>query len=137
MAIRPLRDRTFRRTLFATATLGAMFALSGSVNADFLINCQECHTVPKNGMVIVNFQATTNLGAGAYQVFQVSPGQTAVIQLSVTNAYGGDYGLNINNLAAGGVNNGSNHMDCTPDPAWTSYFPGTPTNFFMAGPASA
>jgi hypothetical protein len=87
-------------------------------------------------MAIVNFQTTTNLGAGVYKVFRVSPGQTAVIQFSVTNGYGGDYGLNVNNLGAGGVNSGSDHLACTPDPAWTSYFPGTATNFFMAGPAS-
>jgi len=136
MANMPFRDRTARDTLIVTAALGAMFALGGSASAAFLINCRECHTVPQNGMVILNFQTTTNLGAGLRKVFQVSPGQTAVIELSVTNGHGGSYGLNINNLGAGGVNNGSDHMDCTADPTWTSYFPGTTTNFFMAGPAS-
>jgi len=131
------RHRTARVTLVVTAAFGALFALDGIARAAFLINCQQCHTVPQNGMVIVNFQTTTNLGAGLYKVFQVSPGQTAVIQLSVTNGHGGAYGLNINNLGAGGVNHSTDHLICTPDPAWTSYFPGTSTNFFMAGPASA
>ncbi len=136
MANMPFRNRTARDTLIFTAALSAMFALGGSASAAFFINCQECHTVPQNGMVILNFQTTTNLGAGLRKVFQVSPGQTAVIELNVTNGHGGDYGLNINNLGAGGVNNSSDHLDCTADPTWTSYFPGTTTNFFMAGPAS-
>jgi hypothetical protein len=113
-----------------------MFALCGNASAAFLIDCEECHTVPQKGMAIVNFQTTTNLGAGLFKVFQVSPGQTAVIQLSVTNGHGGDYGLNLNNFGAGGVKQSTNHLFCTTDPAWTSYFPGTTTNFFMAGPAS-
>jgi hypothetical protein len=133
----PFPDRTARHILMIMAALGAMFALGGSASAAFLINCKECHTVPQNGMAIVNFQTTTNLGAGLYNVFQVSPGQTAVIQFSVTNGHGGSYGLNLNNLGAGGVNNSNNHLNCTADPDWTSYFPGTTTNFFMAGPASA
>jgi hypothetical protein len=136
MANMPFRDRTARDILIVTGALSAMFALGGSASAAFLINCKQCHTVPQNGMVIINFQTTTNVGAGLYKVFQVSPGQTAVIELSVTNGHGGNYGLNINNLGAGGVNSSSDHMDCTADPTWTSYFPGTTTNFFMAGPAS-
>jgi hypothetical protein len=87
-------------------------------------------------MAIVNFQTVTNLGEGLFKVFRVTPGQTAVIQFSVTNSYGGNYALNINNLATGGVNSSSNHMVCTADPAWTSYFPGTATNFFLAGPSA-
>ena len=110
-----------------------MCALCGCANAAFLINCAGCHTVPQNGMAVANFQTTTNLGQGLRKVFKVSPGQTAVIQLTVTNGYGGDYALNINNLGAGGVNNNSNHLTYAADPAWTSYFPGTATNFFMWG----
>ena len=113
-----------------------MFALCGSATAAFYINCAGCHTVPQNGMAIVNFQTTTNLGNGLRKVFKVSPGQTAVIQFSVTNNYGGSYALNINNLDAGGVNNSSDHLAYTADPAWTHYFPGTTTNFFMAGCAT-
>ena len=113
-----------------------MFALCGSATAAFYINCAGCHTVPQSGMAIVNFQTTTNLGNGLRKVFKVSPGQTAVIQLSVTNNYGGNYALNINNLDAGGVNNSSDHLAYTADPAWTHYFPGTTTNFFMAGCAT-
>ncbi|MFZ0829465.1 MAG: hypothetical protein WAO02_18800 [Verrucomicrobiia bacterium] len=65
------RDRIVRDALIVTTALGAMFALGGSASAAFLINCKECHTVPQNGMVIINFQTTTNLGAGLYKVFQV------------------------------------------------------------------
>ncbi len=110
-----------------------MFALCGSASAAFYIDCAGCHTVPQSGMVIVNYQATTNLGNGLRKVFKVSPGQTAVIQLSVTNNYGGSYALNLNNFDAGGVNNGNDHLAYTSDPAWTHYFPGTSTNFYMAG----
>jgi hypothetical protein len=113
-----------------------MFALCGSATAAFYINCAGCHTVPQSGMAIVNFQTTTNLGNGLRKVFKVSPGQTAVIQLRVTNSYGGNYALNINNLDAGGVNNSSDHLAYTADPKWTSYFPGTTTNFLMAGCAT-
>ncbi len=121
----------------AATALIAMFALGGSASAAFYVNCAGCHTVPQNGMAIVNFQTTSNLGVGLRKVFKVIPGQTAVIQLNVTNGYGGSYALNINNLGAGGVNDSSDHLACDADPAWTSYFPGTTTNFFMAGCAAA
>jgi hypothetical protein len=129
---RPARD-----AVAVTVALMAMIALCGTASAAFYVNCAGCHTVPQDGVNIVNYQTTTNLGAGLLKVFQVNPGQTAVIQLNVTNSYGGEYGLNINNLGAGGVDNGSNHMACTPDPAWANYFPGTTTNFFMVGCATA
>ena len=134
---RPSSAQTARDILAVTMALMAMFALCGSATAAFYINCAGCHTVPQNGMAIVNFQTTTNLGSGLRKVFKVSPGQTAVIQLSVTNNYGGSYALNINNLDAGGVNNSSDHLAYTADPAWTHYFPGTTTNFFMAGCANS
>ncbi|MGD0816636.1 MAG: hypothetical protein ABSA83_23850 [Verrucomicrobiota bacterium] len=125
-----------RDAVTAAVALMAMIALCGNASAAFYINCAGCHTVPQNGVNIVNYQTTTNLGAGLLKVFEVNPGQTAVIQLNVTNSYGGEYGLNINNLDAGGVVNGSDHMTYTADPTWTSYFPGTTTNFFMAGCAT-
>ena len=136
MANIPSSAQTARDALAVTTVLMAMFALCGSATAAFYINCAGCHTVPQNGMAIVNFQTTTNLGNGLRKVFKVSPGQTAVIQLNVTNNYGGSYALNINNLDAGGVNNSSDHLAYTADPAWTHYFPGTTTNFFMAGCAT-
>lgn len=125
-----------RRGLGVATALMVILASCGSASAAFYINCAGCHTVPQNGMAIVNFQTTTNLGNGVRKVFKVGPGQTAVIQLNVTNNYGGNYALNINNLDAGGVNNRSNHLAYTADPAWTHYFPGTATNFFMAGCAT-
>lgn len=128
--------RTAREALPVTIVLLAMFAWCCDSSAAFLINCAGCHTVPQNGMSLLNFQTTTNLGDGPRKVFKVSPGQTAVIQFNVTNGYGGNYALNINNLGAGGINNSNNHLICTPDPTWTSYFPGTSTNFFMAGCAT-
>ena len=135
-SIRASGAQTARDTLAFTTALVAMFALCGSATAAFYINCAGCHTVPQSGMAIVNFQTTTNLGNGLRKVFKVSPGQTAVIQLRVTNSYGGNYALNINNLDAGGINNSSDHLAYTADPAWTHYFPGTTTNFFMAGCAT-
>jgi len=125
-----------RDAVAITMALTAMFALCGSATAAFYVNCAECHTTPQTGMAIVNYQTTTNLGKGQLKVFQVKPGQTAVIQWNVTNGYSGQYGLNINNLDAGGVGNSGNHLAYTADPAWTSYFPGTTTNFFMVGCAT-
>jgi hypothetical protein len=113
-----------------------IFALCGSATAAFYVDCAGCHATSQNGMAITNYQTTANLGSGLLKVFQVKPGQTAVIQWNVTNGYAGYYGLNINNLGAAGVNNSSDHMTCTPDPSWTSYFPGTTTNFFMVGCAT-
>ena len=119
----------------AAAALGTL-ALAGRALGGFYVDCAICHQVPQNGMTLVNFQTVTNLGAGARKVFQVTAGQTAVIQLSVTNGYGGNYGLNVNNLGAGGVNDSSDHLACVPDPTWASYFPGTSTNFYLAGCSS-
>jgi len=130
------KAQTARDALAVTTALIAIFALCGSASGAFYVNCESCHPAPQNGMALVNFQTTTNLGAGLRKVFRVSPGQTAIIQLKVTNNYGGSYALNINNLDAGGVNNSGDHLACTADPAWTHYFPGTTTNFFMAGCAS-
>ncbi|HXR08770.1 MAG TPA: hypothetical protein VN765_15640 [Candidatus Acidoferrum sp.] len=127
-SVQPVRD-----AVAVTVALLAMFAWCGSATGAFYLNCAGCHTTPQTGMAIANYQTTTNLGNGLLRVFQVNPGQTAVIQWMVTNGYGGDYGLNINNLDAAGVNNSSNHMAYTADPAWSSYFPGTTTNFFMVG----
>ena len=126
-------SRASRSAVAVSTALTAMFMLCGSASAEFLINCAGCHTVPQNGMAITNYQSTANLGAGLRKVFQVSPGQTAVIQWNVTNGYSSDYALNINNLGAGGVNNTNDHMACTADPAWINYFAGTSTNFFMSG----
>jgi hypothetical protein len=136
MANMPSNARTAWKALAVTTALLAMFAACGSATAAFFVNCAGCHTVPQNGMAILNFQTTTNLGDVLRKVFKVSPGQTAVIQLNVTNAYAGRYALNINNLDAEGVNNSSDHLAYTADPTWTSYFPGTTTNFFMAGCAT-
>jgi hypothetical protein len=136
MANRPSSSKIARDALAITTALLAMFALCGTATAAFYINCAGCHTVSQSGMAIVSFQTTTNLGSGLRKVFKVSPGQTAVIKLNVTNNYGGSYALNIDNLDAGGVNNSSNHLVYTADPAWTHYFPGTTTNFFMAGCAT-
>jgi len=136
MADKSPSTKAGRRGLAVTTALMVVLASCGSASAAFYINCRGCHTVPQNGMAIVNFQTTTNLGNGVRKVFKVSPGQTAVIQLNATNNYGGNYALNINNLDAGGVSNSSNHLAYTADPAWTHYFPGTTTNFFMAGCAT-
>ena len=136
MANRLSSAQTIRDALAITMVLVAMFGLCGSATAAFYINCAGCHGTPQNGMAIVNYQTTTNLGNGLRKVFQVKPGQTAVIQLNVTNNYGGSYALNLNDFDAGGVNNGSDHLAFTADPAWTHYFPGTTTNFYMAGCAT-
>jgi len=112
------------------------FVLADSARAAFYINCASCHPAPQSGMSVANFQTVTNLGEGLLKVFRVIQGQSAAIELNVTNSYGGNYALNINNLAVGSVHNSNNQMVRTADPAWTSYFPGTATNFFLAGPST-
>lgn len=136
MRNRTSSGKTARHAVAVVTALMAMFTFCGSATAAFYINCAGCHTVPQSGMAILNFQTSTNLGNGLRKVFKVSPGQTAVIQLNVTNNYGGSYALNINNLDAGAVSNSNNHLLYTADPAWTHYFAGTTTNFFMAGCAT-
>jgi hypothetical protein len=132
----PSSAQTTRESFAVMTTILGIFTFCGHATAAFYINCAGCHTVTQSGVAIVNYQSTTNLGNGLRKVFQVKPGQTAVIQLSVTNNYGGSYALNLNNFDAGGVNNGSDHLAYTADPAWTHYFPGTSTNFYMAGCAT-
>jgi len=128
--------QTARDALGLTTALLTIFALCGNATAAFYLNCAGCHMEPQNGMAIVNFQATTNLGHGLRKIFQVSPGQTAVIQFNVTNNYAGNYALSLNHLDARGVRNRNHHLSYTADPNWSSHFPGTATNFFMAGCAT-
>jgi hypothetical protein len=114
------------------APLALCCALNAGATPDRGANCAACHTDAfKNGMALANFQGTTNLGAGLLKVFQVRPGSTAAIQLNVTNGYGGNYGLTINNLGSGGFSNAAHHLVFTPDPTWTSRSSGT---YFTVGP---
>jgi hypothetical protein len=85
MANIPSSAQTTRESLAVMTTILGIFTFFGHATAAFYINCAGCHTVPQSGVAIVNFQTTTNLGNGLRKVFKVSPGQTAVIQLSVTN----------------------------------------------------
>ncbi len=78
----------------------------------------------------------TNLARRNLKLVEVSAGQTAAIHVTVTNGYGGEYALNISSLEAGGIDNTNHHLAFAPDPTWTNYFPGTSTNFFMAGPSA-
>ena len=77
------------------------------------------------------FQRTADLGAGILKVFSASPGKVLAIQLGVTNGYGGNYGLVIENLGSGGVTNNANRLTFTADTAWTSRAAGT---YFTVGP---
>lgn len=133
MTTKLFSTRHAREIVAITMAVMAILGLSGRAAGAFYVNCEGCHTTSKAGMSIVNYQTVTNLGKGALKVFQTKPGQTTVIQLSVTNGYGGEYGLNINSLGAGGVVNNSDHMAYKADPTWSPYFPGTTTNFFMLG----
>ncbi len=96
-------------------------------------NCQAsgCHTTLKNGMAVTNHQTVANLGSGLLKVFKVSPGQTAAIQLNVTNRYGGNYGLTINNLGNAGLTNAADHLAYTADASWANR-----TTYFTVGPTA-
>jgi hypothetical protein len=123
--------QTSRHIRVVTTALVAVLALSAKATPDQGLDCASCHDIAQTGMSLANFQTTTNLGAGLRKVFRVSPGNTAVIQLNVTNDYGGNYGLSIDNLGAAGGNNASDHMAYTADPAWTSRSSAT---YFTVGP---
>src|ERR1039457_5637295 len=74
-------------------------------------NCADCHNEQsKNGMSVLNYQILTNLGSGLQKVFQVRPGQTNTIQFGVTNGYGGNYGITINNLNGNGFYTATHHL---------------------------
>jgi hypothetical protein len=97
--------------------------------------CGNCHNQTlKSGMTFTNFQAVTNLGLGLAPVYKVKPGQTAAIQFAVTNRYGGNYGLNLYYLEAGGFNKPTNHLAYAADTNWVRrtagdiYFTVGPTN---------
>lgn len=117
-------------------TILALFTIGGTAFGAFYVDCAACHPVSAKGMSIIGFQSVTNLGTGWLKVLRVEAGQTAAIQLSATNNYGAKYALNINNLGSGGLNDTNHHLVYAPDSAWTNYFPGTTTNFFMAGPTA-
>lgn len=94
-------------------------------------NCNGCHSAQADGMALLNYSYMTNIGAGSRKLFLVSPGQTAVIRLNVTNNWGGNYGLTINNLTGAGVYSAADHLGFTADPTWTSRSSGT---YFTEGP---
>jgi hypothetical protein len=73
---------------FCAALTVALGALRASALPQYGLDCRSCHAAAKNGMTLSNFQPQTNLGAGLLKVFEVAAGQTAAIQLSVTNDYG-------------------------------------------------
>ena len=114
----------------------ALFASAGAASGAFYMDCAACHPVSANGMSLIGFQTLTNLGPGRVKILTVAAGQTTAIRLSVTNNYGAKYALSISNLGSGGVNDTNHHLAYVPDPTWTNYFPGTSTNFFLAGPSA-
>ena len=123
--------RIARRLCAASAVV--LCAVSASALPDYDADCRSCHGTAKSGMALTGFQTQTNLGAGLLKVFKVIAGQTAAIQLSVTNRYGGNYGLNVNGLDSSGANNAADHMSYTPDATWDNQSSGT---WFTVGPTA-
>jgi hypothetical protein len=121
---------------FRLAVAALSFAVSGSAPGAFYVDCAVCHPVSAKGMSIISFQSLTNQGLGQIKVLRVAAGQTAAVQLSVTNSYGAKYALGLSNLGSSGLKDSRHHLLYAPDPTWTSYFPGTATNFFLAGPSA-
>jgi hypothetical protein len=115
------------------ASAAVLCAVTANALPDYDVDCRSCHGTAKNGMALTGFQTQTNLGAGLLKVFKVIAGQTAAIQLSVTNRYGGNYGLNVNSLDSSGVNNAADHMSYTPDATWDSQSIGA---WFTVGPTA-
>lgn len=117
-------------------TILALFTIGGTAFGAFYVDRAACHPVAATGMCITSFQSVTNLGPRRLKVINVTAGQTAAIRFSVTNSYGAKYALSISNLGTGGLNDTNHHLVYSPDYAWTKYFPGTSTNFFLAGPTA-
>jgi hypothetical protein len=115
------------------ASAVVLCTVTASALPDYDVDCRSCHGTAKNGMALTGFQTQTNLGAGLLKVFKVIAGQTAAIQLSVTNRYGGNYGLNVNSLDSSGFNNAADHMSYTLDAAWDNQMSGS---WFTVGPTA-
>jgi hypothetical protein len=113
------------------ASVMVLCAVTANALPDYDLDCRGCHGTTKNGMALTGFQTQTNLGAGLLKVFKVIAGQTAAIQFSVTNRYGGSYGLNLNSLDSSGLNNAADHMSYTPDATWDNQMSGS---WFTVGP---
>ena len=126
--------RTAKKVV-ACLMLATLIALA-QATPDLGDNCASCHSDQfKNGMAVVNFQTQTNLGSGLDPVFQVRPGQTNTIQFSVTNGYGGNYGVTIDNLNGNGFYGATNHLSYTADNTWTARGSGAGA-WFTIGPVS-
>ena len=114
----------------------ATLIASAQATPDQGSDCSSCHSDQfKNGMSVLNYQILTNLGSGLQKVFQVRPGQTNTIQFGVTNGYGGNYGITINNLNGNGFYTATHHLSYTADGTWSARGSGTGA-YFTVGPVS-
>ena len=113
-----IRRSRIPRAMFS---IGATLSLIGAPLAPALPyygeNCAVCHSANQPGMSLANFQGTANLGAGTLKVFTVGPGRVLPIQISVTNSYGLNYGLAVDNLGSAGTTNSTHHLVFAADPA--------------------
>lgn len=115
----------------------ATLAASAQATPDRGANCASCHNDQfKNGMAVLNFQILTNLGSGLHKVFQVRPGHTNTIQFSVTNGYGGNYSVTINNLNGNGYYTATHHLSYIADNTWAARGSGSGA-YFTIGPVSS
>lgn len=94
-------------------------------------DCANCHSNSRTGMYLTSYQTTTNLGSGVLKVYQVTAGQALPIAIQVTNNWGGNYGLAINNLQGSGFSNSTHHLVYTPDATWANQF-----TYFTVGPTA-
>jgi hypothetical protein len=114
----------------ACCALALVCAPAALATPDKGANCASCHSTSDFGMYLSNPEGTTNLGSGALKFFKVTQGSTLSIDLNVTNDWGGNYGLTMNNLGtAPGYYTNTNHLSYTADPTWTSR-----TTYYTVGP---
>ena len=119
---------------FAPAAVAALLLVPSSAVAgpDKNADCRSCHSdIFRNGMSLMNFQATTNL----LKIFTVIRGQALPIGIQVTNGYSGNYGLSLLNLRVAGNANPTNRLSYTGDPAWANRLKAS-VNWFTIGPIS-
>lgn len=82
------------------------------------VNCSRCHSNSRDGMVIVDYDALTNLGDGDYKTFNVEAGKSVSLSLNVTDGHD-KYAIVLKDLEKKGVQgNNTNSLAFTPDPDW-------------------
>ncbi len=104
--------------------MGLLWAVSRETaqgKPGFGVSCSSCHTTPRNGMVIVDYDTLTNLGQGDRKTFTVEAGKSVSLSLNVTDGHD-KYAVVLKDLEKKGVQvNNMDQLVFTPDAGWVNY----------------